>query len=378
MNWVRKEGHFTESFKRLIKITFPLTFIIFFIVSKACYSQVQDSTEKNFRFYPLPILSYSPETRGTFGAVGLATFRFKNEPLSSRNSQFEIGAAYTQEEQLFVYMPFDLFIKNEDWWIRGLTGYYDFRYFFYGIGNQATEDQEELYDLDFFRFRIDALRLVRKHWYLGTRYWLEDYKVVDVEEAGLLGTNDIIGSEEGLVSTAGIISLWDTRDNYNYPSSGHFLEALMLLNAHELGSDFRFSRISLDYAFYKSIGKNVIASNIFVVGMQGDPPFNELAFIGGSNKMRGYYLGRYRDKNLAIFQVEWRRMLFWRIGLTAFAGFGNVAPELYAFALSNTRSSGGLGFRFQLDDKEKINFRVDYAIGERGSSGFYVAFREAF
>ncbi len=348
------------------------------MVCSAAAAQETDSSKRNFKTFPLPILSYSPETRGTFGAVALSTFRFKNEPLSSRNSQFEVGAAYTQEDQWFVYMPFDLYLKNEKWYLKGITGYYDFSYFFYGIGNEATNEQEELYNIDYFRFRIDAMNLLRPHLYVGIRYWMEDYKVKDVAEGGQLAGGQISGFNGGTVSTAGLISLWDTRNNYNYPSKGHLLQTLLLNNSKTLGSDFNFNRLSFDYSNYFSLGDNIIATNLYMVAMNGDPPFNELAFIGGRNKMRGYYLGRYRNMNLAMVQAEYRRTLFWRVGMAAFIGSGNVSPDLQSFAFKNTVSSGGIGLRYMLDTKEKINVRFDYAIGEDGSDGFYVAFREAF
>jgi len=275
-------------------------------------------------------------------------------------------------------MPFDLFAKNEKWYMRGITGYYNFSYFFYGIGNEMNNDHEELYDVDFFRFRVDVMNLIRPNLYLGLRYWLEDYEMVKVEEGGLLNSNQIVGSNGGLVSTTGLISLWDKRDNYNYPTKGYLLESLILINSKFLGSEFEFTRFSFDYSIYQSLGKNVFATNLFMVGMGGNPPFNELAFIGGRDKMRGYYLGRFRDKNLIMLQTEWRRMLFWRIGMVAFAGFGNVSSQINQFVFDNTRSSAGLGLRYMLDTKERINVRFDYAIGEDGSDGFYVAFREAF
>lgn len=343
----------------------------------------QDSTKassnaQKFRVYPLPVIYYTPETRFAFGAVALNTFRFPNESASSRISQFQIGAAYTQEDQLLVFMPFDIYFNEEKWYLKGTAGHYRYSYYFYGVGNEDSYRYEELYKVNYNRFRIDALRLVKKHWYAGVRYWYDDYQMGDREADGLLDRDLVSGSDGGLVSTFGLVSLWDSRNNYNYPSKGNYLETLILANSSFLGSDFDFSRYSIDYVNYSSIGKSVWANNVYLVSHTGNPPFNEMAFIGGRNKMRGYYLGRFRDKNLIMIQSEWRKELFWKIGMTVFSAFGNVAPELDAFELKNTKGTAGLGLRYRLNPEDKINIRLDYAVGENGSSGLYITFGEAF
>ena len=38
----------------------------------------------------------------------------------------------------------------------------------------------------------------------------------------------------------------------------------------------------------------------------GDVPLRSLASLGGANSMRGYYDGRYRDKDQIVFQAEYR------------------------------------------------------------------------
>ncbi|KAA3644496.1 MAG: hypothetical protein DWP98_12020, partial [Bacteroidetes bacterium] len=120
------------------------------------------------------------------------------------------------------------------------------------------------------------------------------------------------------------------------------------------------------------------AINLYGVSVLGEAPFNELAFIGGRGKMRGYYEGQFRDRNLAMLQLEFRRHLFWKIGIVAFSGTGVIAREMNKLELNNLRITGGAGLRYQLDPKEKINIRLDYGIGERGNSGIYLTIGEAF
>ena len=93
--------------------------------------------------------------------------------------------------------------------------------------------------------------------------------------------------------------------------------------------------------------------------------------------MRGYYEGRYRDRQYLAGQAEYRFPLWWRIGGAAFAGMGDVAPDLGSFTFSSLKPSYGLGLRFMINKEEKVNIRLDYAWGKE-TSGFYLEITEAF
>jgi hypothetical protein len=46
----------------------------------------------------------------------------------------------------------------------------------------------------------------------------------------------------------------------------------------------------------------------------GSPPFYKYPALGGSNRMRGYFYGRYRDKAYVMEQAEYRRHNWWKLG----------------------------------------------------------------
>jgi outer membrane protein assembly factor BamA len=103
-----------------------------------------------------------------------------------------------------------------------------------------------------------------------------------------------------------------------------------------------------------------------------------MGLLGGSYWMRGYYYGRYRDKNMVTFQTEYRFPLFWRFGGVAFAGLGDVAPEFKKFNTKTIKWTFGTGLRFTFDAQEKINARLDFGFGNDGNFGFYAMVVEAF
>lgn len=352
---------------------------LFLFVFSVCTSNAQkDTTANKIKAFPLPIAYFTPETDWGFGVVSLFSFRFKGEKKQSRISQFQFGAAYTLRDQLLLYLPFQLYLKDENYYAFGELGYYKYSYRFFGIGTELPLSNEEVYNVDFPRVRINVMKLTRPNWYVGVRYWFDGYDITELKENGILSSNTITGSEGGTVSSLGFISLVDSRDDYNYPTQGTYFEFVALPNLNAFGSDFEFTRFSADYVKYLSKEKNVLAINLFGTATLGKPPFNEMALIGGARRMRGYFEGRFRDRNMLMVQAEYRRELRWKLGLVAFTGLGIVSNNITSFESKNSKASGGLGLRYQLSSDERINLRLDYGIGEGGNSGFYLTIVEAF
>lgn len=355
---------------------FLLTFLLSLFLTSA-YSQ-SDSGATKFKAFPLPIAYFTPETDWGFGVVSLFSFRFKNETKESRISQFQFGAAYTLRDQLLLYLPFQLYLKDENYYAFGELGYYKYSYRFFGVGSDLPKSDEELYAVDFPRIRLNVMKLARPNWYVGLRYWFDGYDITEVEENGILDRNRALGAEGGIISSLGIISLVDSRNDYNYPTKGTYFEFVVLPNLKVFGSDFEFTRISADYVKYLTKNKHTFALNLFSVANLGKTPFNEMALIGGTRRMRGYFEGRYRDNNMIMAQAEYRKSLPFNFGFVLFTGFGSVASTFNSFEIENIKPTVGGGLRYRLSKDEKINVRLDYGIGVQGSSGFYLTIGEAF
>lgn len=354
-------------------------FLLFYTSIPSILAQISyDSAKTGFKVYPLPVVFFSPETDWGAGVVSLFSFRFKGESKKTRISQFQFGAAYTQRNQFLLYLPFQLYAKNENLFSFGEVGYYKYSYRFFGVGSDLSGSDEELYNVTFPRIRLNLMKLAKPKWYVGLRYWFDGYDITKVEESGLLAGSNIAGAEGGIISSLGFISLVDSRNDYNYPSSGTYFEFVALPNLHAYGSDFEFTRFSADYVKYLGLNKNVLAINLYSVTTIGKVPFNELALIGGTRRMRGYFEGRFRDRNMLMAQTEYRREIFWQLGFIVFAGYGVVSKNIGNFELQDIKPSAGLGLRYRLSKDEKINLRLDYGIGESGSSGFYLTIGEAF
>ena len=90
----------------------------------------QDST-KNDRnsLKGFPIVYFTPETDWAFGLIGIYAFRLKSEADDTRPSQLSIASAYTLNNQILFYMPFQIFSQQAKWNIYGELGYFKYNYF---------------------------------------------------------------------------------------------------------------------------------------------------------------------------------------------------------------------------------------------------------
>ncbi len=358
--------------------------LVFMLASGRVEASVADTTGKapwirKSSLIPIPIVYYTPETRFAGGLAALYTFRFRNQADDERPSQLTLGFAYTQENQLLLYLPFQLFSKNQTWQFSGELGFYRYVYQFYGIGNDTRQEDKETYDVDFPRIRMNALRLVAPHHYLGLRYWWDDYRITRTESGGLIDQDGVVGKNGGVISGAGLVWNYDSRNNLFYPTRGFWAEAEAYFNTQVLGSDFNFSRYSIDaVAYFSKSEKRVWAVNAWLVHLRGEVPFQQLAFIGGPKKMRGYFEGRFRDKNLWILQGEYRAWVKGPVGAAFFGGMGSVAPSPGALFHRKIHFTFGLGLRFLLSKRDLINLRLDVAGNESGQVFPYLTVKEAF
>ncbi len=326
----------------------------------------------------LPVVFFSPDTKFGGGAGGLLTFNFKNDSIGARRSSVTVGAVYTQLNQLLLYFPFQLFPRNQAYWISGEVGYYRYVFNFFGTGNNISPDYIEKYNAVFPRFRLNAVKKIKPNLFVGFRYAFDDFKYTRVDSGGILDKRQVTGATGGRVSGIGTQLNYDTRDALFFPRNGYVLEAYLYGEGQLTGSDFAYQRLSVDASRYFPIGKNsVVAVNAAAVLSFGDVPFHQMPVIGGTKRLRGYFEGKYRDNNLLLLQSEWRFPLYKRFGGVIFGGLGEVTDKLSGWSLDNVRYNFGTGLRFTIDKAQHINIRADYGIGYK-SSGFYLTIGEAF
>jgi len=347
-----------------------------------------DTVPRRVSLFPLPLVYYTPETRLAYGAAAVATIRFRRDAgfAAARPSQLTFGVAYTQNRQLLLYLPFQLFYDHNTYYAYGEAGYYRYNYYFYGLGRQDVP--RELYGVNFPRVRLSAFRrivpgLPRGALYAGLRYQYEDYDVTSVAENGLLASGTVPGGRGSRLTGGGLGLFYDSRDHVFYPTKGIVADVAGLyrnraVGAGPTGETTRFDRYSADVASYHALGKHaVLAANYWLSLTTGTAPFNALSLLGGTRRMRGYYEGRYRDQNAALLQTELRFDVYKRLGGVLFGSVGALGNEATLLRLRQPKGAYGAGLRFTVNRRDHINLRLDYGLG-RQSSGFYLTIGEAF
>jgi outer membrane protein assembly factor BamA len=327
----------------------------------------------------LPIIARSIETGWSFGLASAATFHLKSRDTAIRTSNAQALALYTTRRQFVmalnssIYFPGERFILNEQ------LSYSSFPDNFWGLGKHAPDTSKESYKFKQYYIYLHPQFLVGRNLFFGVLYEYQRVFSVDYKPDGLFDQQDVAGRYGYHVSGFGLSITYDTRNNAFAPDKGVMLQFSFDHFAPFFGSDYQYTNYVIDLRRFLRIYKQqVLALQIFGSFNAGETPLRSLSYLGGANLMRGYYAGRYRDKNAAVIQAEYRVPLFWRIAATGFADVGNVGPELDYINFHHFKYSYGGGLRVALNQKERLNLRLDYGIAKGSSQGFYLQLGEAF
>lgn len=325
---------------------------------------------------PLPVVFRLPETRWGGGAAVVSAFSFARDSSWSKPSQLSFGVTYTQNKQVLVFLPFNIFAKNNRYYFNSDSGWFRFNFFYYGIGENRVS--QEVYDVDFPRIRLLAAKAISKTMYLGLRYQYESYRVTKTQEGGELASGRVAGSSFSRTSSIGVSVLKDTRDSVFYPRNGIFGEVYFLPTLTILGADRNFARFYADIAHYQSISPKLVLATNYVgsVIMGRDIPFNQLSLLGGPKKMRGVYEGYFRDKNTLLAQAELRWEVWKRLGLIGFGTLGFLGDNQEFLRFNKPKYTYGLGLR--IATKKHLNIRLDYGASPYEKGNFYATIGEAF
>jgi outer membrane protein assembly factor BamA len=258
-------------------------------------------------------------------------------------------------------------------------------YPFFGIGSDAgTSGASVDIAQPVSAFLVEPKMRVFRQWYIGPRYHIIKSSVsLDSEDssAGEDGSKPTPPAEDLPTLRTAALGLRlqnDTRDNRFYPRGGSFLDAKLDFYDDAFGGNRSYRGLQMAYNKYLGWGrKNVFAMHGSICAVWGAPPFYDLCLLGMSQDLRGYEIGRYRDRRFAAIQVEYRRELFWRIGGAVFVGAGEVGETFSDFNGSDIIPGGGVGLRLLLARRSHVNLRVDYAWG-KSSNALYVGITEAF
>ncbi len=389
-----------------------------------CQTAGNDSI-KIRKFDIFPVISYSPETNFTLGALGYLYPDLKNKDPETVQSYINFLALYTFNNQVLVETNWELFTDGNKMRYLGGMEFAKYPNRNYGLGNVAntkvieyelfqgqaidsTINNYKRYSIMRFNFKLAALRELTNHLYGG---FITDIEHVWNFEEIADSVNITQGKDEieilekntlGLRAGLGLNFIWDNRDYILSSSAGSFINLSAIYYGSYLGSKYDYYSIVMDARTYLNpVGRQTLALR-GLASLKGTSeetlPLLGLSKVGGSNLVRGYFNGTFQYNNLIALETEYR-IPFWkednlgpiyhywkRLAMTVFASGAQVFGPNEPFNASNFNFAAGAGLRLLFNEQSRSYLRIDYAFGFSPNSGgsgnsqrgFYFTFGEAF
>ena len=327
-----------------------------------------------------PTVAYAPETSWELGVSSLLVYS-ANRDLNNRLSEVKAFTFFTLENQYGIWLDHALYTDQNKWFFYGRARYQSFPLFYYGIGRETPA---EFQSLILGNYTLLRERLLRETWpslYTGLELDFQRLARVSYENTSTNFEPPAIGTNGSTNLGLGWGLLYNNIHNAMNPRDGLYSEWAFLGYRTSLGSDHNMTSYLVDQRLYRPVGKNnVLAAQLYGQFITGDAPFNMLSLMGGESLMRGYYHGRYRDKNLVAGQVEFRMLplpFSKRWGASVFAAMGQVYGDEHGFEWNAFLPTGGAGIRYLIFPDKDIYTRIDLAYTAEGS-GVYFYIGEAF
>lgn len=327
-----------------------------------------------------------------FTAGGLLTFSYqRNNPLLSKSSiPFSVGVSTNNSKQISIkptlYGKNDFLHTYAEFWYKDLPDHY------WGVGYDKgmqvhQSDSATAYHRKWLRVYAKVVRQFFPNVFAGA--------VVDVNMTRASNVNARMEEDADFVRTGhrsknsglGVSFQYDSRDMSVNAYEGMLMDVTYIHYDKLFRGEHEFDVLELDYRQFASLGyRHVLAWNVKTRWAMGDDvPYTELSQLGSPFDLRGYYWGRFRDKNSAIILMEYRHMFNRRtlnrkgnydspFGFVTWIGSGAITPELMhddIYWLPNA----GLGVRVEV--QPRMNVRVDWGVG-KDTRLFYITLNEAF
>lgn len=342
----------------------------------------KDSSGNRSHLLALPVVSRSIETDWSFGAGGTYTFyTTRKKDTTTRTSSIRFLGSYSLRRQFLFTINGPVFFPGEKYILNSHFSFSSFPDRFWGMGNATPDSNEEEYDFRQFYIHLHGERLIAQKFFAGLIYDFQRVIDINVKNGGLFDQQNVAGRQPYQVSGLGLSVSWDKRNNTFWPNRGHYISLQATHYTSLLLSHHRYTNIVTDLRLYKRIYRQQIlamqAYGFFNTG--SDVPIRSVASLGGADRMRGFFSGRYRDDHFLGMQAEYRVPVYKRFSAVGFAGMGDVAGRFSTLSLQNLKYSYGGGVRFAVNKNEKLHIRFDYGFGSgKGNQGFYLQFGEAF
>ncbi|TRX63673.1 BamA/TamA family outer membrane protein [Flammeovirga kamogawensis] len=363
----------------MIKYYLLLLFIAMFFSEHAIGQSDSTYCYRN-NFIPTPTFTHTPENGSILGVAGLYQFKVDKADEILRASYAHLWLAFNLEGKFYGDMRYNIYTRNNKFYLEGAVSH-DYIYdYFYGIGYNANNTLQNNINFKSTYLFQKVLYNVGNNNYLGLQGTYEKNDEFNVTGNPIEGPLLNGFTPYQLVGMGGLY-VNDERNSRVTPTEKHYFESSIMSYSTKYGSDYNFMSVVVDYRRYIPLNTdyNILAIQVKTDFTIGDAPIQKLAMVGGKQIGRGYISGHYRDNHALQAQTEYRTDLFWRLGAVIFASGSVIANDVNDLSTySKVLVAGGAGLRFNINKKDKSNIRLDLGMNNRGETGVYIGFGEAF
>lgn len=252
---------------------------------------------------------------------------------------------------------------------------------FWGLGyvNGADNNNEGSYNQLKISFQPNYFHRLAPNFYAGLGLRLQYIHSFDFTHPHLLENFDheIPVFDKDITSTgAGVVVQYDSRDFTLNAKRGNYVRIEQIYFPKGVNA-YDFHSTNISYSAYRRMWKSgVVALDLHGMLNYGNRvPWTMYAMVGQNGRMRGYYEGRYRDRNIFEGQVEIRQHLKKRFGMVVWGGAANVFHDFNHINIKHILPNYGVGFRWEF--KKNVNIRFDFGF-TKNKPGIQFGMGEAF
>lgn len=250
---------------------------------------------------------------------------------------------------------------------------------FWGLGYQAADKNHRSKYVDSgFDADVRYLRHIVGGLSLGVGVDFRYNKAHDVEPlAQEYLTQARVSTLHANTTGVALLAEYDHRRMEDGQMGGFYLSLSAAYHPEALGShSSNLWHIVAVADYYQRLWQGaMLAVDLFADMWSWNTPWLFWSKVGGENRMRGYYYGRYTDRKMATAQAELRQTIYGPIGCVVWGGVGSVFASHRSVSLEELLPNYGVGLRLNLGEGSVL--RIDYGFG-RHSNGLVINLNEAF
>jgi len=332
---------------------------------------------------------YTPELGGMLALGSLISFKINKKNTNVQRSSITLNFSYTTTGAIVFNAYPTTYWFNDKLRINGDFNYKDMPDHYWGIGyesayNNDKSDSTTSYRRNWWKANPRILYQPKKNYLIGLNL---DFNYTKGSNAAEMVAEDSLYNlynHSPYNSGIGFIFRYDSRDIPVNAYSGLLFDFRTTFYSTKFGGDNNYQIFLVDYRQYITFKriKQVFAWQVKGRFSMGDIPYGEMSQLGTPWDLRGYYWGRYRDKDMAFFLGEYRHTFKKRSGKPSKHGFvlwaagGKIFNTLKGIN-KNNKWLPNIGVGYRLEIQPRMNLRLDFGIG-RESNGIYFNFNEAF